>query len=261
MPGVVLVDVLGKQALALVQRRPVGVLPGDGSEVRQADVQAAPEVQGLEVAIRSRPAREISGDVYDFFESGFNSAVIAFGDVSGKGAAAALYGALVSGLLRILGPRRKSPAVLMKSLNETLLERKVDAQYATLLVAFWHPDERLLHMANAGAFPPMIFRKGEIINVELEGVPIGLLEDRDYDEIELTLEPGDLILMHSDGVEDQTNAKEEDFGRARVARLFKKHAAEPAKEIVDAIIASIDEFRGTTPISDDQSVLVMRVPK
>jgi len=88
-----------------------------------------------------------------------------------------------------------------------------------------------------------------------------LLEDRDYDEIELTLEPGDILLMHSDGVEDQTNTNEEDFGRARVAKLFKKHSAEEPKAIVDAIIAAIDEFRGTTPISDDQSVLVMRVPK
>ncbi|MEP7354585.1 MAG: SpoIIE family protein phosphatase [Acidobacteriota bacterium] len=224
-------------------------------------LQAAPEVEGLEVAIRSRPAREITGDVYDFFDSGLNSAVIAFGDVSGKGAAAALYGALVSGLLRILGPRRKGPALLMKSLNETLLERKVDAQYATLLVAFWHPDDRKLHMANAGAFPPMIFRQGEIIKVEIEGVPIGLLEDRDYEEREIMLEPGDVVLMHSDGVEDQLNADEQDFGAARVAALLKKHAAESPKAIADAIIAAIDDFRGTTPLSDDQSVLVMRVPK
>src|SRR5580698_4876231 len=100
----------------------------------------APEIHGLEIAIRSRPAREISGDVYDFFENGEEYAVIAFGDVSGKGAAAALYGALISGLLRILAPRKRSPSVLMQSLNETLLERKVDAQYATLTLALWEPQ-------------------------------------------------------------------------------------------------------------------------
>ena len=74
----------------------------------------APEIHGLEIAIRSRPAREISGDVYDFFEQGDEYTLIAFGDVSGKGAAAALYGALVAGLLRILAPRRRSPALLMQ---------------------------------------------------------------------------------------------------------------------------------------------------
>jgi len=71
----------------------------------------APELRGLEIALRARPAREISGDVYDFFDHGDDYSVIVFGDVSGKGAAAALYGALISGLLRSLAPRRRSPAI------------------------------------------------------------------------------------------------------------------------------------------------------
>ncbi len=222
-------------------------------------LQSAPELQGLTVGIRSRPAHEISGDVYDFFESGENSAVIAFGDVSGKGAAAALYGALLSGLLRILAPRRKTPALLMKSLNDTLLERRVDAQYATLLVAFWHPDTRRLQIANAGVSPPLIYRNGELLKPQIEGVPIGLLEDRDYDEIELTLEPGDTVLLNSDGVEDQGNPANEDFSRSRVSRLLKKHGTEAPKAIADSIIQAIDDFRGATPIFDDQSVVVLRV--
>ncbi len=81
----------------------------------------------MNIGLKSRPAREISGDLYYFFDHGDEYALIAFGDVSGKGAAAALYGALVSGLLRILAPRRRGPAQLMKALNEALLERKVDA--------------------------------------------------------------------------------------------------------------------------------------
>ena len=122
--------------------------------------------------------------MYDFFEHGDDYAVIAFGDVSGKGAAAALYGALVSGLLRILAPRRRSPAVLMQALNEVLLERKVDAQYATLLVAaVGAATPRRFVMANAGAEPPMICRNGEILKPKVEGVPIGLLEDREYEEV------------------------------------------------------------------------------
>src|SRR5580704_12152898 len=195
----------------------------------------APELRGLEIALRARPAREISGDVYDFFDHGDEYAVIVFGDVSGKGAAAALYGALVSGLLRILAPRRRSPAVLMQSLNESLLERKVDAQYATLLVALWEPRSRLLTLCNAGAEPPMIYRGGEIIKPKAEGVPIGLLEDREYEEIEFQTEVGDTILFYSDGVEDQLNTKEEEYTRARIARLLKKNGHESPKVISDAI--------------------------
>jgi sigma-B regulation protein RsbU (phosphoserine phosphatase) len=199
--------------------------------------------------------------VYDFFEPSENSGVIAFGDVSGKGAAAALYGALLSGLLRILGPRRKSPAVLMKSLNETLLERRVGAQYATLTVAFWQPRERLLKMANAGGCLPLIWRKGEVLKPRVEGVPIGLLEDLDYEELDIVLEPGDLVMLYSDGVEDQTNPEGKEFSRARVIKLLKKHASQPPKAIADAVIAALDEHRAGTSISDDQSVVILRVPE
>src|SRR5262249_17505450 len=81
-----------------------------------------PQLKGLQSGVRSRPAREISGDVFGFFDQAQDAAVIAVGDVSGKGAAAALYGALITGLLRFLAPRRKTPAELMKSLNESLME-------------------------------------------------------------------------------------------------------------------------------------------
>jgi len=222
-------------------------------------LQSAPELTGLEVGIRSRPAREISGDVYDFFESGEKSAVIAFGDVSGKGAAAALYGALISGLLRILGPRRKTPALLMQSLNETLMERRVDAQYATLLVAFWESDGRMLKLANAGSCPPMIWRRGEILNPRVEGVPIGLLDDITYDETDLNLELGDVVMLYSDGVEDQTNPDAIEFSRSRVTQILRQHAEEPTKAIADAVIAALDAHRGSTSITDDQSVIVLRV--
>lgn len=224
-------------------------------------LQAAPELEGLEVGLRSRPAREISGDVYDFFEPSENSVVIAFGDVSGKGAAAALYGALLSGLLRILGPRRKSPAVLMKSLNETLLERRVGAQYATLTVAFWQPRERLLKIANAGGCLPLVWRKGEVLKPRIEGVPIGLLEDIEYEELDFQLEPGDLFMLYSDGVEDQTNPTGQEFSRTRTIKLLQKHAGEPPKAICDHVIDALDAHRAGTTISDDQSVVILRVPE
>jgi phosphoserine phosphatase RsbU/P len=219
----------------------------------------APELRGLETAIRARPAREISGDVYDFFEHGDDYAVIVFGDVSGKGAAAALYGALVSGLLRTLAPRRRSPAVLMRSLNETLLERRVDAQYATMLVALWEPRSRRLTLCNAGSEPPLILRDGEVRRPKAEGIPVGLLEDREYEEIVFQAKAGDTILFFSDGVEDQLNDKEEEFSRLRILHLLKKHGAESPAKIAVAIFAELDAYRDGIAITDDQSVVVMRV--
>jgi phosphoserine phosphatase RsbU/P len=221
--------------------------------------RSVPDFTGLEGALRSRPAREISGDLYDFFEHHEEYSLIAFGDVSGKGAAAALYGALVSGLLRILAPRRQTPAQLMKLLNETLLERKVDAQYATLLLMQWSGRENGLTMANAGALPPLICRGGEILNPRVEGVPLGLLEDRDYDQIRFQAEPGDLIVLYSDGIEDQLGEGDKDFGRDRLFRRLKKSMNCPARDVVGAIFNDIDRFRGSSPLTDDQTLIVLKV--
>src|SRR5262249_11316263 len=152
--------------------------------------EGSPEIEGMEGVVRLRPAREISGDIYDVFERQDGSYIIAFGDVSGKGTAAALYGGLVSGLLRTQAPRRRGPAELMKALNEALLERKVEARYVTLFVLLWNPATREIVMANAGALPPMICRCGEILKVRVEGVPLGLLDAREYEELTFQALPG-----------------------------------------------------------------------
>src|SRR5262249_22690411 len=150
----------------------------------------------------------------------------------------------------------RSPAMLMQSLNEALLERKVDAQYAALLVILWEPRERLLTICNAGATPPLIVRGGEILKPDAEGIPIGLLEDRQYDETTFQAQPGDTILLFSDGVDDQLNAKEEEYSRGRVSKLLKKQSERAPKEVADAIFADLDKFRDDTPITDDQTALV-----
>jgi phosphoserine phosphatase RsbU/P len=183
--------------------------------------------------------------------------VIAFGDVSGKGAAAALYGGLMSGLLRTLAPRRRPPAELMQALNEALIGRKVEARYVTLCVLLWDPATRQIVMANAGALPPMICRKGEILKLCLEGVPLGLLDTREYEEVTVEAEEGDAIVLYSDGITDHLNASGVEFGRGRLTQVVRKHCNGTAGGLVAHIFQSLDQF-STTPY-DDQTVLVMKV--
>jgi len=216
------------------------------------------DVVGLKVAIKSRPAREISGDLYDFFEHADEYTLIAFGDVSGKGAAAALYGALISGLLRTLAPRREAPSQLMKHLNEALLERRVDAQYATLSLISWDSRTLKFTVTSAGTLPPLICRGGTISEVRSEGVPIGLLDDQEYDEVRFDAEHGDLVLFYSDGVEDQLSDTDE-YGRARVEKLLGEYQDKTPQYIVNAIFEDIDRFRGATSLTDDQTVIALRV--
>jgi sigma-B regulation protein RsbU (phosphoserine phosphatase) len=219
----------------------------------------APEIEGLDVAIRVRPAREITGDVYDFFEHTSGESVVIFGDVSGKGAAAALYGAMVSGLLRTLAHRRRSPAEFLKVLNNVLRERIVETQYVALLVVVWDSTKRRFVMANAGAEPPLICRAGEIIKPRVEGVPAGLLDHREYEEVVFDAMAGDVIILHSDGITDQPNSKGEEYGSARLGRKLRKVCGKPSDAIAAQILADFDSYKGDTPTHDDQTVLVMKV--
>lgn len=245
------------QELAMRQKRMDEDLQAARELQRVLLPDASPEIQGLDAVVRLRPAREISGDIYDIYQHSDGQTVIAFGDVSGKGAAAALYGGLVSGLLRTLAPRRRRPAALLKALNEALVERKIEARYVTLCVLLWDPGARSLVMANAGGTTPMICRGHEILKVRVEGVPLGLLDTREYEEIVFQAEPGDALVLYSDGITDHLNAAGTEFGRGRLAHIVRELCAQSAAEINAAIFRELDKFC-TTPF-DDQTVFVLKV--
>ena len=173
--------------------------------------------------------------------------------------AAALYGAMVSGLLRTLAHRRRSPAALLKLLNDVLRERTVEAKYVTLMVLVWERMHRRFVMANAGAAPPMICRKSEIIKPKVEGVPAGLLDDREYEELIFDAEKGDLIVLYSDGVTDQQSPAGEEYERHNLARAVRKVCDLELQAVADGILADLDEFANGAPMNDDQTLVVLRV--
>lgn len=139
------------------------------------------------------------------------------------------------------------------------MERKVDAQYATLSLLLWNATKRSFTIAAAGTLPPLICRRGKILDVNVSGVPIGLLDDREYEQVELQAEAGDLILLYSDGVEDQLADAEREYGRERVEKLLFTNCSTATGDVPKLIFSDIDRFRGGTPLTDDQSVIAMRV--
>ncbi|MDZ7637363.1 MAG: SpoIIE family protein phosphatase [Bryobacterales bacterium] len=237
----------------------------------EMDLEAARELQsfllpripsasrGLEIDARLQAARTISGDLYDFIELDKGSLLFAVGDVSGKGAAAALYGAMVSGLLRTLAPAIPRPGDLLKALNDALIPRRVHARYVTMMLAQWCPEERLLRLANSGGIPPLILKKGQLVDVKVEGVPLGLLANRDYDELEIPLEPGDLVLFVSDGIPDQTDGRDEDFGVPRIAECLLRVQAHSVEQIADEVLDAVAAFAEGAVVFDDQTLIVVRV--
>jgi sigma-B regulation protein RsbU (phosphoserine phosphatase) len=222
----------------------------------------APPIAGIEAAIGLRPARKISGDLFDFYQhrvarQGADQTLIAFGDSSGKGAAAALYGAVVSGLMRTLAPRRPGPANLMRALNDKLVERKVEARYVTLLLMLWQPHSREFRIANAGGVMPIICRRGEILAVHASGVPIGLLPDREYEETVFCAQPGDMIVLCSDGITDHLSPDGEEFGRERIASIIASSCGLGPHGVVQTLFDELDKFN---PVKfDDQTIIALKV--
>ena len=220
--------------------------------------ETSPDVEGLEIAFRNESAAEVSGDLYDFFPFPDKTLGILIGDVSGKGAAAALYGALVSGLLRNLVLEEQSPKALLAAANRTLLSRKIEARYLTSLYARWDPQNRSLEMSNAGQPRPLLYRQGRVEALNISGIPLGLLEVSSYESYPLTLEPGDAVVLLSDGITEAESSSRKQFGEHGLTDLVKKHGDGSAADLLSGIFEGVESFTGSSKLDDDRTVVVVK---
>ena len=220
---------------------------------------AAPEMANAEMAVRFLPARTIGGDLYDFVDYGSGRTAIVLGDVSGKAAPAALFAALVSGIMRSAAVQRPEPAQMLANLNDALQERKLESQYVTMLFAVWNDESRTLQVANSGAVQPLFCRSGEAVTVRAEGFPLGLFPDVTYDEFNVATQPGDVLVFVSDGISDAENDKDEMYGQDQLAAMICRHRNQSAQEIADAILDDVARFQGANDRFDDETIVVLRV--
>jgi phosphoserine phosphatase RsbU/P len=229
---------------------------------RQLLPTGAREVPGLDLAAAYVPARTLGGDFYDFLPYGEGRLGFALGDVSGKGTAAALYGSLAIGTVReIVVDHRREPADMLALLNKRLLGARLDSRFIAMLFAIYDAPTRRLTLANAGGPYPLLVRDGVVRAIRLEGVPLGLLPDIEYDEITVDLTPGDVVLFASDGILESENAAQEEFGSARLeALLAGLSPQDSASGIAEQILVATDLHSGVgTAPHDDRTLLVLRV--
>jgi len=219
----------------------------------------APSHPHAEMAVRFLPARSIGGDLYDFIDYGPDRTAIVVGDVSGKAAPAALFAALVSGIMRSAAQQQPGPAEMLVHLNDALQERKLESQYVTLLFALWNDENQTLQVANSGAVQPIFCRSGESLTVKVEGFPLGMFPDVTYEEFNVATQPGDAIVFVSDGILDAENEKEEMYGQDQLAGLLCANRDRPAGEIADEILADVTRFQGSKDRFDDETIIVLRV--
>jgi sigma-B regulation protein RsbU (phosphoserine phosphatase) len=219
----------------------------------------APKIPGLDVALHFQPSSELGGDLYEFLSYGRDRQVIVVGDVSGKGAPAALYGAMASGTLRSLAPLKLSPPDMMKQLNVMFLERKIEGHFITLTYAIWEPRTKSLTLANAGMPLPILVHKGQCRAIRAEGVPLGLLEHTEYQPVTVNLESGDLLAFFSDGITEANNPQQEEFSSRRLENVLRQNAQKPTQEIVNRVFEELRAFEAGRPQRDDQTLVILNV--
>ncbi len=237
----------------------------------ERDLQAAKRIQGallrpvpaedygVDMAARYLSAREVCGDLYEFLRYGPQQLGIALGDVSGKGTAAALYGAVAIGIMRSLAPQKLQPAELLRQMNQIVGERRIEGRFMTACFATWQKGRRKLRVANAGQSQPLLYKDGRCGKIELTGFPLGIFEEVSYDEWGVSLEPGDILVFHSDGIAETANSEGEFFGTERIRRLIEQQHEVGAAELADLILREVDWFAQSAPLADDRTLVVLKV--
>jgi sigma-B regulation protein RsbU (phosphoserine phosphatase) len=237
----------------------------------ERDLQAAKRIQGalirpapsddlgLDIAARYISAREVCGDLYEFLRYGPQQIGVALADVSGKGTAAALFGAVAIGIMRSLAPQKLQPAELLKQLNEHIGERRIEGRFMTACFATWQKGRRKFRVANAGQSQPLLYKDGRCGKVELTGFPLGIFDDVRYDEWSTTLDAGDIVVFHSDGIAESSNSEGQFFGTERLTKLVEQHHELNATELSDLILREVDWFAQNAPLADDRTLVVLKV--
>ena len=221
--------------------------------------QTLPRLKSADLAAKFEPALMIGGDMFDFLEYSGDRVAFVLGDVSGKGAPAALYAALVSGLLRSTASLEPHPAQMLSAINLSLNERRIEAQYVSLAYAVWDDDSRVITVANSGLPRPFFCRSNAISRIESTGLPLGLFEEAEYDEVTIHAQSGDVFVLVSDGILDALNGSGEQFGPKRVEQVIQSGCRLQAKEMVQSIFDAVDSHRGTRATFDDETVLAVKV--
>jgi sigma-B regulation protein RsbU (phosphoserine phosphatase) len=221
--------------------------------------QTRPHLAHLEFAAKFVPARAIGGDLYDFIPYSLSRLGIVIGDVSGKGAPAAIYAALVSGILRSHAPIEPGPAEMLKAVNMSLAERRIEAQFVSIIYAVWDDAHGTLLVANSGLPRPVFVHDGKNHVIEATGLPLGLFDDADYDEFHFRMKPGDMFVFFSDGILDARNRKGELFGRGRVEKIIAECTEQSADCVVDTLFQAAAEHSAGVETFDDQTVVAIKV--
>ncbi len=219
-----------------------------------------PQLPNFQIAARTIPAQEIGGDFYDFIRMDENRYEVVVADVAGKGLPAALLATLGKGVLYAHALQNPSPKVHLKQSNLILRGSVQRKSFITMLLAVADSDARSMTISNAGQCYPLLFRKrtGATEVLTIKGMPLNFTDDIMCDECTLQMEPGDCMVLYSDGVSEAQNSMREFFGEERIQAIVTQHAHGPAEFLLQKIIDEVKLYSKGIPQSDDITVIVVK---
>lgn len=218
-----------------------------------------PKVDGYDFQGISFSCYEIGGDYYDFIPRHNGKMLVALGDVSGKGTAAALLMSSLHAAIHAQVSAKRELSETVTSINEYLSENTPPNRFVTLFIGELDPASGDIEFINAGHNPPLIGRSdGSIELLDSGGLPLGLMGFAQYESGKATLRPGDVLFVYSDGVSEANNLDEDEFGMDRLTKVISSNVGRTASGIRDKVESALSEFTDTAPPNDDITLLIVK---
>lgn len=223
--------------------------------------ESAPVIEGFDLAGLNTPALEVGGDFYDFIPVDLNKWGLVIADVSGKGVPAALFMALSRTLIRSNTTGTLTPLETIRRTNDLISQDSRANMFVTLFYGVLDPVRKTLTYINAGHNPPLVQGKSpvEITMLAAKGIALGVLTDMEFEEKEIVLHSGDILILYTDGVTEAINRKNEMFGYERISRIVEENYYRSAKEIIQIIEKEVFIFSEGQPQFDDITLLLLKV--
>jgi sigma-B regulation protein RsbU (phosphoserine phosphatase) len=222
--------------------------------------KSCPRSESFEFSAFIQPARQVGGDYYDFFDTNSGSVGLAIADASGKGIPAALLISLVHASLRAEVKNALSPHALMSNVNQLILSSTTSEKFATMFYGEFDPQERKLCYCNAGHnYPLVVHEDGDVEFLITGGLILGAFAEAEYEVGEITLRKNDTLFFYSDGLTENFNANDEEFGEKRLLNLLLENRTLGAEDLIGKAIREVTDFSGGRPPLDDFTIVVLKV--
>lgn len=221
--------------------------------------QVLPDVKGLDVYGESRPCFEVAGDYYDIITTKEGNTFMVIADVSGKGAGAAMIMANLQASIRVGLELTEDFTDFIYRINNHIYNNTSSSEFITMFMCGWEPSTGHFHYINAGHNPPVLIdNNGTVKTLDATGLILGILPDQKYERIHFKLEPGSVIAIFTDGLEEAMNPDNEFFGQERIIESLIHSRDKSPKEIVSSIHNKAIEFCSGRPLHDDLTMIVIK---